>query len=557
MSAFAFAKKPAPAAAPSTARKMPASKDAARPPPVNPLSMQLAMSTGAGSPGIVQQSSSRSEPGDATGQTGAPADRVRATALAGMQGDAQRLPHLDAIQRAFGRHDVRGVRAHMDGPASAAAEAIGAVAYTVGDAVAFRGAPHLHTAAHEAAHVVQQRAGVEVPHGLGRAGDRYERHADAVADRVVRGQAAEGLLGEVAGSARGGRQAGGPAFVQRQIVSHTSTTAPTSNPKALIPLAKFIQYVEAVEKAYPSDSPTDIITRIRVQYYSGAAFESLIPDAHYEDTYWALHPDITWSVSRTMEKSKIDKVDPDAYEHLTAHADENKIGDNPSPYVVMPSGDKVDVGHLLLGLDALIHPRTGDPYAALGVPNIDPSSWVADIGIAAVWMTQHEQAGSPPSDAPKKLASPDLNAYYQMSAPKEDLLGDVDSFGLHVQFASTAKQTLSQALRAYYIGSATSSAGVKQRWQTFCSKNALGFTRSGSSITWDAGVRAALIKRVDTFNDLYGAGKFGSIWNMLKQKVGATVPHRSWPHTPAVVDKFLDWVKTNVEAELSAGGTKP
>jgi hypothetical protein len=258
-----------------------------------------------------------------------------------------------------------------------------------------------------------------------------------------------------------------------------------------------------------------------------------------------------------MDKDKIDKVNPDAYEHLTAHADENKIGDNPSPYVVMPSGDKVDVGHLLLGLDALIHPRTGDPYATLGVPNIDPASWVADIGIAAVWMTQHEEAGSPPSDAPKKLSSPDLNAYYQMSAPKEDLLGDVDSFGLHVQFAATAKQTLSQALRAYYIGSATQSAGVKQRWQTFCSKNSLGYARAGNSITWNGGVRAAVIKRVDAFNDLYGAGKFGSIGNMLKQKLGATIAHRSWPHTPTVVDRFLDWVKTNVEAELSAGGTKP
>src|SRR5262249_36995586 len=159
----------------------------------------------------------------------------------------------------------------------AAAQAIDAVAYTIGDAVAFRSAPRLHTAAHEAAHVVQQRAGVELSHGLGRAGDRYERHANAVADRVVRGQSAEGLRSEVADSAGGARTGGDLAFVQRQIVSDSSTTTVTSNPKALIPLAQFIQYVEAVEKAYPSDKPTDIITRIRVQYYSGLAFETLIP----------------------------------------------------------------------------------------------------------------------------------------------------------------------------------------------------------------------------------------------------------------------------------------
>jgi hypothetical protein len=27
---------------------------------------------------------------------------------------------------------------------------------------------------------------------------------------------------------------------------------------------------------------------------------------------------------------------------------------------------------------------------------------------------------------------------------------------------------------------------------------------------------------------------------------------RAWPHTPAIVDRFLAWVKTNLEAELAA-----
>ena len=60
--------------------------------------------------------------------------------------------------------------------------------------MAFRGYPDLHTAAHEAAHVIQQRKGVDLKSGLGRKGDRYERHADAVADKVVRGKSAETLL---------------------------------------------------------------------------------------------------------------------------------------------------------------------------------------------------------------------------------------------------------------------------------------------------------------------------------------------------------------------------
>jgi hypothetical protein len=39
--------------------------------------------------------------------------------------------------------------------------------YATGNHVAFKGAPNLHTAAHEAAHVVQQRGGVQLKGGVG------------------------------------------------------------------------------------------------------------------------------------------------------------------------------------------------------------------------------------------------------------------------------------------------------------------------------------------------------------------------------------------------------
>ena len=59
----------------------------------------------------------------------------------------------------------------------------------------------MHTAAHEAAHVVQQRGGVQLKGGIdGGASAPYERHADAVADAVVAGRSAEGLLAQHAGS---------------------------------------------------------------------------------------------------------------------------------------------------------------------------------------------------------------------------------------------------------------------------------------------------------------------------------------------------------------------
>src|SRR5262249_23052070 len=66
--------------------------------------------------------------------------------------------------------------------------------FAVGNAVAFDGAPDLHTAAHEAAHVVQQRGGVQLKGGVNEAGDEHEQHANQVADRVVAGSSAEDLL---------------------------------------------------------------------------------------------------------------------------------------------------------------------------------------------------------------------------------------------------------------------------------------------------------------------------------------------------------------------------
>jgi hypothetical protein len=478
---------------------------------------------------------------------GAAAD-PHAAARCGFAGSGGALPFAEQIQRSFGGHDIGGIQSFVGGEAAVAGRQLGAEAYASGQQIGFSNSPDLHTAAHEAAHVVQQRQGVSLEGGVGRAGDPYERQADAVADRVVRGESAEGLLGEVSPAAASFTSAGrtGAAPVQR----YGGGTGVT-DPKALIPVAKLIEYVSAVETAYSSDTSEEIITRLRIQYYDGAAFQSLIPDAHYDDTYWFLNPDIHWSVSRRMDKGTVDAVNAEAYDHLAAHADENGKGDNPSPYVVMPDGSRIDLGHMLLGLDALIHPRVGDPYSAYGIPSIDPSSWVADLGIAAVWMTQHQEKGS--TDSPVKLTSPDLDAYYRMSAPTGDLLGDVDSFGMHDEYMSGGRGTkLSVLLRKYYLGTATEPAGVKKRWQTFATKNGLRYARSGSSITWDASVRAMAITRVDTFNDMFDAGMIGSVWQTVVVRGGGSVTRRSWPHTPAVVDKFLTWVKSQLETELAS-----
>jgi hypothetical protein len=127
--------------------------------------------------------------------------QVHAAATRGTATPATQLPFVDQIQSAFGRHDVSGVQAHVGSDAAASARDMGARAYATGDHVVLGESTDLHTVAHEAAHVVQQRGGVQLKGGVGEVGDPYERHADEVADRVVRGESAEGVLDSMAPSA--------------------------------------------------------------------------------------------------------------------------------------------------------------------------------------------------------------------------------------------------------------------------------------------------------------------------------------------------------------------
>jgi hypothetical protein len=117
------------------------------------------------------------------------------TAGLGIANASASLPYAAIIQKAFGRHDISDVRVKIGGAAFEAASALGARAYATNNTIAFASHPDLHTAAHEAAHVIQQRAGVV----SGTGNDAHEAHADRVADLVVSGVSAESALDEVVG----------------------------------------------------------------------------------------------------------------------------------------------------------------------------------------------------------------------------------------------------------------------------------------------------------------------------------------------------------------------
>jgi|GEM_PF-3291512 len=148
------------------------------------------------------------------------ASSVHQAAAHGISGGGGKLPDADKIQKSFGGYDISNIQAHLGGAANEANQAMGADAYASGNHVVLgEGGKDLHTQAHEATHVIQQQAGVSLSGGVGQAGDRYEKHADEVADAVVEGKPAEDLLGQIAG---GGGEA---ASVQMQEVDSAGATS--------------------------------------------------------------------------------------------------------------------------------------------------------------------------------------------------------------------------------------------------------------------------------------------------------------------------------------------
>ncbi|HEC20117.1 MAG TPA: DUF4157 domain-containing protein [Gammaproteobacteria bacterium] len=121
---------------------------------------------------------------------------IQDLALRGASGSASPFPYQSEIQEVFGdAYDLSRVKTYVGGSAAeASARHLSAEAYTVGEQVVFARRPSLWLAAHEATHVFQQMHGARPSGGVGRAGDAYERQADAVADMVVSRKAVSGNL---------------------------------------------------------------------------------------------------------------------------------------------------------------------------------------------------------------------------------------------------------------------------------------------------------------------------------------------------------------------------
>jgi Domain of unknown function (DUF4157) len=215
-----------------------------------------------------------------------PGEEIRRIAQQGIRTPVSALPFAARIQQSFGHHNISRIQAHLGPQAARSAEAIHAAGYATGNHVVSARTPDLRTIAHEAAHVVQQQAGVRLAQGIGRIGDRYEQHAEAVAQQVTTGQSAEELLDQVAGN-------------------HGEGQRITNIPAGLRPSAENVQNVQRVITGAPVTTPVLSATA------TGAPLEG---DCGYFERRraWSVNPPeqgvIVQHIQRSFDVSKVNEV---------------------------------------------------------------------------------------------------------------------------------------------------------------------------------------------------------------------------------------------------------
>lgn len=337
-----------------------------------------------------------------------------------------------------------------------------------------------------------------------------------------------------------------------------------------VPIADYITCLSKVQNDFPKASTLQVLGSVRNLYYTGLKFQYLIP----RSVFISQHIDTTSPESMEAPVTPVDQLpkwrDKQTLEKLKLRAHENGQEDNPSPYLEIVNNGKselIDVGHLLLTIDALQHSQTGAPYATYGIPNIDIASWIADIAIAAYWndflgkngMSKLindadfvEIEGRDPGALRKKMISrssgPTEDDFFEYSAPDSDLLGDIDGFVMNHFFKSHPNASLSQLFYLYYTN--TSGKFVDKRFWFFCFLNQMNYNYATMDWANVNSIYTTYLPRIDRCVDLFYSGALGAIGNLLKSPISSPAKG-SYVSSKIYLQKFLDWLKPRLQAELT------
>lgn len=185
------------------------------------------------------------------------------------------------------------------------------------------------------------------------------------------------------------------------------------------------------------DKSGDEITRSKNELKKAGArfllfdpFEMAIPNA-FDSELTSIFPAtllLFYDLTKPEQQKFIDSF-------LLSQANENSVGDNPSPYIIDPFGKKIDLGHLLYGLDGLInnYDSTHQNYNLFSIySSNDLTGYIADLGSAAAESRLYKNGlkDKLTNESFNYPENDDIDRLFELNAPDADLLSDVDSFGM-------------------------------------------------------------------------------------------------------------------------------
>lgn len=216
--------------------------------------------------------------------------------------------------------------------------------------------------------------------------------------------------------------------------------------RAVYSVSEFIDMLKEIERVFDEPVATTV-TRLRQHYYGyydyqtrpGEKDQGWFPKANIQQ--FALEMAIPMAPISNGLLGNVGMpyplIDPDVYFKLIARADENGVADNPSPYLKEPDSPlkKIDIGHLLYGLDSLInnYENTFWGYAenyGIKISNILTGS-IADVFTPAAEARIYRNEQNYKIEEFYYPDNLDYNRLYEISAPFADLYSDVDAFGIY------------------------------------------------------------------------------------------------------------------------------
>ena len=228
---------------------------------------------------------------------------------------------------------------------------------------------------------------------------------------------------------------------------------------------------------------------------------------------------------------------------------------------------RVDVGHVLTGLDARNHLTTVS-LGVLGFPlvrmrsNLEAATFVGDLGSVVVEYLRASKRSF--RDTAMELDATLLDTTFEKFAPGSDLAADADAYLVPVD----PSRSFALNLSSYYR---TTVGGWRRRWQGFAQAIGLGVftpapavkgsywqtkvvgTFSGSTKKWHGDVREQVFNAALAYAAV--SGKRVDVVNVIREPgPGVIIPtfwEMYWNASGWALDEFLFRLKRAVNAEIS------